>query len=246
MVLIECAGIEKTLTDRERIFQLRVPYFSAASGERKAIVGSTGSGKTTVMDMLAMVSRPDRCRRFSLKDGETLIDLQQVSAHRPKLSRLRAGRFGYVMQKSPLFPFLSVLENIELQQKVSGCADRRYIDTLMTMLGIEKLVDAMPSELSVGQRQRVAIARSLSHRPAVILGDEPTGALDPVTARLAMKAILWAAAQTGACVVVVTHDWKLASEFGFSFYVMQTDQKDGTSTVNSLRPLETGNAGEFA
>lgn len=238
MVVLECAGMEKRLTDREREFRLTVPEFSVNENERKAIVGSTGSGKTTVMDILAMVTEADRCEYFRLRYGNETVDLARAIRRKRVLTGLRAACFGYIMQKSPLFPFLTVAENIAVQQQISKRRDRRYADTLMGMLGIEMLSDALPAELSVGQRQRAAIARSLSHRPSVILCDEPTGALDPVTAKQAMETLLWAGEQSGAAIVMISHDWSLARQFGFSFYVMQTEFRQGLTTANILLPLD--------
>lgn len=238
MVAIHIEALKKTLTDNEREFRLAVPFFSVASGDRKAIVGSTGSGKTTVMDILAMISAPDECCRFELSDGAEPIDLRGMTGKPSQLARLRAACFGYITQQSPLFPFLTVAENIALQQKVSKRPDRSYTEKIAGMLGIDTLLNARPAELSAGQRQRTAIARSLSHRPAILLCDEPTGALDPVTARQAISTILWAAEQTGAVVVMITHDWTLASEFGFEFHVMETQRNGEQAAVNVLTPLE--------
>jgi putative ABC transport system ATP-binding protein len=238
MVAIRIEALQKTLADKEREFRLAVPFFSVSGGERKAIVGSTGSGKTTVMDILAMVTEPDDCRRFELDNGEDLIDLSAISGRRSALAQLRAAYFGYITQQSPLFPFLTVAENVAVQQKVSRRPDRAYAEQLAGMLGIDMLLSARPAELSVGQRQRAAIARSLSHRPYVVLCDEPTGALDPVTARQAISTILWAADQTGAAVVMITHDWELASEFKFEFHVIETKRHEGSATINVLRPLD--------
>lgn len=240
MVAIHIEALTKTLTDREREFRLTVPFFSLTGGDRKAIVGSTGSGKTTVMDILAMITTPDECWRFELSDGGEPVDLRAITGRRTRLARLRAACFGYITQQSPLFPFLTVAENIALQQKVSARSDRAYADRIAAMLGIETLLNARPAELSVGQRQRTAIARSLSHRPPIILCDEPTGALDPVTARRTISTILWAAEQTGAATVMITHDWALASEFDFEFHVMETQHCEGAKTTNVLKPLQTG------
>lgn len=238
MVAIRIEALHKTLADKEREFRLAVPSFSVAGGERKAIVGSTGSGKTTVMDILAMVTEPDGYRRYELDDGEQLIDLSGIGERHAALARLRAACFGYITQQSPLFSFLTVAENVAVQQEVSRRPDRAYARQLAGMLGIDMLLNARPALLSVGQRQRAAIARSLSHKPLVVLCDEPTGALDPVTARQAIKTILWAADQTGAAVVMITHDWDLASEFKFEFHVIETKRREGSATLNVLRPLD--------
>ena len=173
MIALTVRNIRKSLKDPDRAFDLHIPTFKAKGREKIAVVGTTGSGKTTAMDILAMASQPSVCEQFELSvDGKT-HDLNAASKNRRKSTRLRARYFGYVMQKSPLFPFLSVRENALLQQRISTRPDAAFVDQLFKRLGIGMIADAMPDEISVGQKQRTAIARSLAHRPSIILCDEP-------------------------------------------------------------------------
>ena len=222
MIALTVRNIRKSLKDPDRAFDLHIPAFMAKGGEKIAVVGTTGSGKTTAMDILAMASQPSVCEQFELSvDGKT-HDLNAASKNRRKSARLRASYFGYVMQKSPLFPFLSVRENTLLQQRISTRPDAAFVDQLFKRLGIGMIADAMSDEISVGQKQRTAIARSLAHRPSIILCDEPTGALDPRTARDCIETIIWAAERTGAILIMITHDWDLAKAYGFDFYEIKT------------------------
>ncbi|PLW78196.1 ABC transporter ATP-binding protein [Cohaesibacter celericrescens] len=222
MIRLDVSQIHKNLKDPDRCFDLNIPCFEVKSGEKVAIIGATGSGKTTAMDILAMASQPDKCERFALAVGDKSYDLKQIATKPQKCARIRASFFGYVMQRSPLFPFLSVRENVTLQQLVAKRPDPAFIDVLLDRLGLTMIAGAFPSEISQGQKQRTAIARSLSHRPSVILCDEPTGALDPKTARQCLETIDWAAVQTGAALIMITHDWELAKACGFEFCSIQT------------------------
>ena len=169
-----------------------------------------------------MASQPSQCEQFLLTVNGQSHDLGRIARNRRTSARLRAQHFGYVMQKSPLFPFLSVRENVLLQQRISKKRDAALVDQLFDKLGISMIAEAFPDEISVGQKQRTAIARSLAHRPSIILCDEPTGALDPKTARQCLETILWAASETGALLIMITHDWDLAEAYGFDFHEIQT------------------------
>lgn len=234
MIALDCIGLEKTLRDAERLFGLNIPAFRVKGGDRVAIVGETGSGKTTAMDILAMASVADKCHKFELTIGSATYDLHRIAASGHGIADVRARYFGYVTQKSPLFPFLSAMENIELQQAISKSKDQKYAVQLMELLGLASVKNAMPHELSFGQRQRTAIARALCHRPRLILCDEPTGALDPVTAQRCIKVIDWAAAQSDAAVIMITHDWTLAQENGFHFHTIQSHQQSSKSLISVL------------
>ncbi len=249
MIELDVRGMRKELRDTDRAFELSIPAFQARGGEKIAVVGTTGSGKTTAMDIFAMASRPTSCDRFHLRVGDTVHDLGVVSGSRRRSARLRASHFGYVMQKSPLFPFLSVRENVLLQQRISKRPDAPFVLQLLERLGITMIADALPAEISVGQKQRAAIARSLSHHPSIILCDEPTGALDPKTARDCIETIIWAAENSGAVLVMITHDWELAEAFGFEFYEISTSTQANNTQANNtmcatLLPRSDKNGGK--
>jgi putative ABC transport system ATP-binding protein len=129
------------------------------------------------------------------------------------LAAVRARRIGYVLQTGGLLPFLDAAGNIGLSPRLLGVpADEALLARLVDTLGIGALLGKMPSALSIGERQRVAIARALAHRPALVLADEPTAALDPVQGRRVMELLVSLCAELGATAVVVSHDWELVRE----------------------------------
>src|SRR5258708_35753501 len=168
MTWLYAHGVAQTLEDGERTFHLDIAALSLGPGMRKAIVGPSGSGKTTAMDLLALAGRPRSAESFLLvgDDGET-IDLGALARdRRDGAAAIRGRYFGYVLQTGLLLPFLTTGENILLAQKLAGMRDPAYAQTLLDKLGIVAPFATMPSPLSVGQRQRCAVARALAPRPA--------------------------------------------------------------------------------
>ncbi|MHC5307929.1 ABC transporter ATP-binding protein [Bartonella sp. LJL80] len=218
MIQLMAQNVMKTLSDRERSFKLSIPAFHLKSGDRKAIVGQTGSGKTTAMDLLALASRPERADTFVISGrdcGQIDVSPQKIKQENARLAHLRARFFGYVVQTSPLFSFLTVRENIAVQQKLADKRDDGYITALLQAVGLAGDSDAFPCDLSIGQRQRTAIARALSHRPAFLMCDEPTGALDDETADLCLRMMTSVADHTGTGILMITHDRQLVEKHGF-------------------------------
>ena len=174
-----------------------------AQGEVVSIVGASGAGKTTLLQIIGTLSRPD--------GGRVEIDGRDVSALGDRaLSQFRNERIGFVFQAYNLVPVLSVYENIVLPiQLDGGRVDKDYVGRVIEALGLEQRLNSLPSQLSGGQQQRASIARALAGDPAVILADEPTGALDSHTGRevLTMLQQLHAAGNT---VVLITHDNSIA------------------------------------
>jgi len=209
----------RRLSDNQRSFALTVRALSLGPGERKAIVGPSGSGKTTAMDLIALASSPDTCDALGIRgsDGQW-TDLSRRSPE--DLARIRAAVFGYVLQNASLLPFLSVGENIRLPQRLSARLDESLIRELLKSLDVRVPLATMPAALSTGQRQRVSIARALAHRPAFVLADEPTAALDPANAQRAMHLLVSLAAQQGAGVLVITHDRALVEAHGFEIVLV--------------------------
>jgi putative ABC transport system ATP-binding protein len=132
-----------------------------------------------------------------------------------KLSLLRRRYLGYVLQTGGLLPFLNARENITVVRRAVGLREDRFVDELVERLGIGRLLRVLPHKLSVGERQRVAIARALASRPALILADEPTAALDPVNAQGVMNLFADLAREMGCTVILVTHAPETARRLGF-------------------------------
>ena len=173
------------------------------NGEFVAIVGTSGSGKSTLLHILGGLDRPT--------GGSVLVDGKDIfSLKDEELTIFRRRKIGFVFQAYNLVPVLSAYENIILPiQLDGGRVDKDYVGRVIEALGLEQRLNSLPSQLSGGQQQRASIARALAGDPAVILADEPTGALDSHTGRevLTMLQQLHAAGNT---VVLITHDNSIA------------------------------------
>ncbi len=175
-------------------------------GEFVAVVGASGSGKTTLLSMLGGMLAPSSGKVWL--DRESLYD-SSVSQR----AQVRQHKLGFVFQTFNLIPYLSALENVQIPLMLRGAAsaaDERRVMELLARVGLESRVHHKPSELSIGQQQRVALARTLANDPAAILADEPTGNLDPET-REQVLTFLEELQHEGRTVIVVTHDPAAAS-----------------------------------
>lgn len=187
------------------VVALRPTSLEISAGEFVAIVGPSGSGKTTLMSMLGGMLAPSQGR--ALFEGQSLYELP-ISAR----ARLRRDRIGFVFQTFNLIPYLTALENVQAPLYLAGITPEAQEDRalqLLGRLGLGDRVDHKPSELSTGQQQRVALARTLANDPAVILADEPTGNLDP-DSRQQILALLGEFNREGRTIVMVTHDMEAA------------------------------------
>jgi putative ABC transport system ATP-binding protein len=203
-------------------YRLRIPEFSVPPASRILLLGDSGSGKSTTLDILALVLKPDGAEVFSWRSGgEQACDLKSIWRNRQadRLGRLRRGGFGYVLQTGGLLPFLTVRENILLTAETGNAdlkAARRRLEELFDYLRIGHLSSKLPSQISVGERQRCAIARAVIHRPSLILADEPTASLDPPTADLVFDLLINLSRE--ASLVVASHDVNRASRYDFAVH----------------------------
>jgi len=175
-------------------------------GEFVSIVGQSGSGKSTLMNILGALDRPTS-GEYSLDN----IPLAGMSDN--QLSDIRNKKIGFVFQTFNLIPRSSALSNVELPMFYKGISKRRRSERakeLLKLVEMEDRMDHMPNELSGGQKQRVAIARALANDPAIVLADEPTGALDSKTGRLVMDIFLKINKEEGRTVLLITHNEDLA------------------------------------
>ncbi|MDT0442083.1 ABC transporter ATP-binding protein [Streptomyces johnsoniae] len=169
-------------------------------GSFTAVMGPSGSGKTTFLHCAAGLDH--------VTSGTSWIgDTELSGLNETQLTRLRRRRVGFVFQSFNLVPALTVRHNIALPLRLAGeRTDRRRLDGILERVGLAGKASARPAELSGGQQQRVAIARALITRPDVVFGDEPTGALDTVTAREILALLRDCVDTGGQTVVMVTHD----------------------------------------
>ena len=177
-------------------------------GEFVSIVGASGSGKTTLMNLIGILDRPT--------EGEYLLDDVDVCrAPDRELSHIRNKKIGFVFQTYNLISRTSALKNVELPMLYAGVdrkTRRSRAKELLELVGMEERMQHTPDELSGGQKQRVAIARALVNHPAILLADEPTGALDSVTGRKIMDLFHKLHKEQGITIVLITHSNELAEE----------------------------------
>ena len=180
---------------------LDCPRLDFEGGSSTAIVGPSGCGKSTLLCMIAGLANPSAGR---VAIGETII----TALSEPDRVAFRKRAIGVVYQADNLLPHLTVIENIRLQLALCGDVERagQRATMLLDQLDIGALSARLPDQLSGGQRQRVAIARAVIHEPAVILADEPTGALDEANAAAAIDLLLDAHQRLQATLLIVTHD----------------------------------------
>lgn len=172
-------------------------------GEKVFLCGASGAGKTTLMYTLAGLERPQR--------GRVMIEgLDIYAMSRRRQARMRNARIGYVFQNYYLLPELTALENVLLPAMIGGTNATKRAHELLEAVGLAERMEHLPNELSGGEQQRVAIARSLSNQPAIIFADEPTGNLDSKNGEEIMKILLGFADELETTLVVVTHDPELA------------------------------------
>ncbi|HIR68815.1 MAG TPA: ABC transporter ATP-binding protein [Candidatus Pelethousia gallinarum] len=177
-------------------------------GEFLSIVGASGSGKSTLMNLIGALDRPT--------SGTYFLDGQDVGqADDLTLSAIRCKKVGFVFQNFNLIPRTNALKNVELPMMYAGVPQRQRTERAMALLDMVEMADRMyhqPNELSGGQKQRVAIARAMANDPAIVLADEPTGALDSKTGRLVMDIFHRLNRDQGKTVILITHNRELAKE----------------------------------
>ena len=219
MTAIKLNNINKFFgTDLSRVEVLKNVNFTAALGELSLIIGPSGSGMSTLLTIMGGLQTPD--------SGTVLIDQQNLAELTPKQrDQLRLNKIGFVLQSYNLLPYLSVRDQFKLVDRVKrqGNISAAERDHLLEELGIDRLLDQYPGELSGGQNQRVAIARALYTNPQIILADEPTAALDSNRVKVVGQLLKQMARQHHKAVIVVTHDLRLR-EFADHTYQLMDGQ----------------------
>lgn len=200
--IVEFKDVVKTYGSGEAL-QYAVNHidFTIDEGEFVVILGQSGAGKSTVLNILGGMDQPT--------EGKVIVDDKEITGMNDKqLGKYRANTIGFVFQFYNLIPSLTAYENITLTKNiVKDAADPA---ALLDMVGLTHCKDKFPSQMSGGEQQRVAIARALAKNPKIILGDEPTGALDSETGVIVLELLQKMCRQKGCTVILVTHNAEIA------------------------------------
>ena len=227
--MIHLQGIKKRFFEgtENRIEVLKGIDLDVYEGEFVSIVGASGSGKSTLMNIIGALDRAS--------EGTYILDGVNIGkANDDRLSHIRNKKIGFVFQTYNLIPRTSALKNVERPMLYAGTPREERTQRAKELLGIVEMQDRMkhnPDELSGGQKQRVAIARAMANRPAILLADEPTGALDSKTGRLIMDIFHRLNREQGMTIVLITHSPELAEETGRIFTLMDgeiIDERKGS------------------
>ncbi len=200
---LSCHGLVRHFREQGRVLEvLRGVDLSIAPGERVAVVGSSGCGKTTLLQLLGGLDTPTR--------GWVELKGRNFSAMRPgERGRQRNRNIGFVYQFHHLLPEFTAVENVAMPLLIRRSPASRAMEAaceLLRQVGLEERLSHRPAKLSGGERQRVAVARALITRPSIVLADEPTGNLDPESGEKVFELLLQLNRDSGAALVVVTHD----------------------------------------
>src|SRR5215471_3515514 len=205
--LVQLSNVTKSY-DHDAAPALADVTMDVGQGESLAVMGPSGSGKSTLLNLIAGLDRPTG--GTITVGGERVVSLSETG-----LARFRRRQVGMIFQFFNLLDDMTVLDNVLLPAQLAGMPTakaRARADELLTALRIEQHKDAYPARLSGGERQRVAIARALVNRPALLLADEPTGALDTATGE-EIGALLLDLNSSGQTLIVVTHNPDLAARY---------------------------------
>ena len=187
---------------------LDIPEFRVAAGEQMVLVGRSGCGKTTLLHVIAGISRPDS-GRVRIDDWDTTLMTES------ECDRFRAERIGYVFQTFNLLPGFTALENVLLAMRFArGRPDKARARHLLKRVGLEHRITHRPTMLSVGEQQRVAVARALANRPRLVLADEPTANVDAGHQQQILDLVREACGEESVALVMVTHSSEVAKQFG--------------------------------
>jgi putative ABC transport system ATP-binding protein len=242
-LLIE--NLSVTLTDAERRFTLDAGNWSVDAGEVIGLTGPSGTGKTLLLELLGLLRAPDGGGYKAVPTADSAGTLQDFGGYwhsrnaRASCAAVRARFFGYVPQTGGLLPFLSVTENVALSQQISGREDAVWLKSLLGELGLSDVAHLRPAALSMGQRQRAAIARALAHRPFCVIADEPTAALDPENALTAMRLLIDAAREGGSATLLSSHDVTTLAQFPMRRMALSiTSAPHAPDVVSTLSPQQ--------
>jgi len=216
---------------RGKHYRIALPALHLARGEVRALVGESGCGKSTVLEMLGLILGPDTLERFTLADQD--IAALIAGGQQNRLAAIRAQFLGFVLQSGALLPYLTVRQNIELPRRLLGLTpSSELVHDTLALLKLTPLLHKLPAQLSLGERQRVAFVRAIAHEPKVLLADEPTAALDPPQAQRLFELIIELVQRFQIAALLVSHDWTLVRHCGIAALRGQA-QTNGTLFVDA-------------
>jgi len=206
--ILEARGLHKAFgSGAAREHVLRGLDLKVRRGEFLAVMGPSGCGKSTLLHVLGLMAGSDA--------GIVLIDGEDVSAlDEARRAEIRRKRIGFLFQRFNLLQTLSGYDNIVLSLRIRGLDGRARIGPLLAAMGVAEAAGKKPAELSVGQQQRLAMARAIAHEPDLILADEPTGSLDSDNAAALLGLLAEANSRKGRTIVMITHSPEVAAAAG--------------------------------
>jgi ABC-type lipoprotein export system ATPase subunit len=206
--ILEVAGLRKSYRTPEGDTKavVAIEHFSIDAGAQMGLKGESGSGKTTFLNLIAGIVKPEA--------GSILLDGAELTAlSESRRDRLRATKLGCVYQSFNLLQGYTCLENVVLAMSFGAGRDYGFAITLLARVGLSHRLAYYPRQLSVGQQQRVAVARALANRPKLVLADEPTGNLDAALGAETLALLRETCAEQGAALLLVSHDRDILARF---------------------------------
>lgn len=190
----------------DKVYALNNLSLEIERGEFVVILGPSGSGKSTLLHILGGLDNPT--------EGEVVVDGVNIAGYSDdELAKYRRSDVGFVFQAFNLLPSLTAIENIEMPLLIDGqTMDQEYMDEVMECLEIKELQKRLPSQMSGGQQQRIAIARALSNKPKMVLADEPTGNLDSEISDKVLKLLKETCKKYGQTLIMITHNEEIAKQ----------------------------------
>lgn len=233
-MLLEIRNLQKSYREQDgsRLPILNIPHFTLDSGEQIALIGPSGSGKTTLLHIIAGIRSPDT--------GQVIIDGVDIARLSEQArDRFRAEKIGYVFQTFNLLAPFTALENVLLAMTFArGKRDVRRARALLERVGVAHRAHHKPHALSVGEQQRVAVARALANSPRLILADEPTANVDAANQERVLELICQTCAEENTALILVTHSAEVASRFG-RVVRLQDINRNRASTKGDGQPAPT-------
>jgi putative ABC transport system ATP-binding protein len=206
-IILQTVGLHMTYkTGKVEVYALRGVDMTVREGEFIAIMGPSGCGKSTLLHLAGGLLTPSSGK--ILVDGINLVDLKDHER-----TEIRRKKIGYIFQRFNLFPNLTVRQNLDLARKIhgNGYFGREESDEILAALGLKDKMTQKPVELSGGEQQRLALARAIINKPAIILADEPTGSLDSQNSQLVLKMFREMNQRFNQTIIMITHDSEAAS-----------------------------------